>query len=338
MLKNIVMISTLVAILMLTGCAKRNPAWQDDEVLSLQKQFPIVGNPLDISFDDRYIYIAQDQGGISIIDTNDDSIRWLTGMVSHDGSQINFSLISRIAIVGEHNRLFVNETTGADEIKIIDVSEQDSLNVIDAITGGTYDIQDMHFSAIPNPTGPEIIETVFCTRDQINYGRYNGNLWLGTEFSFTPVGYASGVTMNDQYIFVASQQRGLVIYDMTTHVKISETVVPGEALKVVVQGSYAYIAGKQGGLSVVNFADASAPIVMSTFDTTGYATTIDVKGNWAAVNSGSGGVYLFDISSPGNPVLKQRLDSVGYTNNAKLMGDRLLVATRDEGVLIYEID
>ena len=88
---------------------------------------------------------------------------------------------------------------------------------------------------------------------------------------------------------------------------------------------------------MVNIGAPAEPLLVHTFDTTGYATSIDIMGSLAAVSSGSGGIYLFDISNPSSPILKQNLRSAGYTNNAKFNKGKLVVASRDQGVLIYAI-
>ncbi len=81
----------------------------------------------------------------------------------------------------------------------------------------------------------------------------------------------------------------------------------------------------------------AAPVLLSTFDTSGYATSLAISGNKLAVSSGGGGVYLFDISIPSQPKLIQHLTSCGYTNTVKFMDDRLVVGARDQGILIYKI-
>jgi hypothetical protein len=338
MLRKHLLLILAVLILILGGCATRNTAWEEENILTLIKEIPIVGDPLDISFDDENIYIALDQGGISIIDRTDYSQSWLTELSADDNSVVTLYNIRSISVVGEHNRLFFNETYGADNITIVDTQDPDTLKVIDSITGATQDIQDMLVQGIPNPTDDNIIELLYCAGRNVHYGEYNGDLWLGSTFSIYPPVPASGVALSEQYVFVAAEQRGLMIYDRETQELVSEIAVPGEALKVTLAGDYAYIAGRQSGLSAVNISQIEEPVLMGNVETTGYARTVDVWGNLAVVSSGGGGIYLFDISSPGNPRLIQNLSSVGYSNNARFCAGKLIVATRDQGVLIYAID
>jgi hypothetical protein len=338
MLKKTAIPVLLTLLILVSACAKRNTEYQQNDVLTLLHQVPVVGNPLDLSFDGSDIYAALDQGGISVIDGSTYTQRWLTHISAADYSTVPLVKIRKVAMVGEHNRLFLNETDATDKIQIVNTTDPDTLKVIDSITGASQDIQDMFFQAIPNPTDDNIIELIYCEGRNVHYGRYNGDLWLGSTFSISTPSSASGVCLTNDYVFVAAQQRGLLIYDRGDQHLISELAVPGEAMKVKVSGNYAYIASQQGGLNVVNVSDPAHPVVASTFDTSGYATSVDVSGSYAVVSSGGGGVYLFDLAAPGNPELLQRLNDVGYTNNAKLVNGKLIVASRDQGILIYNID
>lgn len=333
--KHIVLIAAV--LLALSGCARRNPAWQDQDVLSLLKQVQVVGNPVDLAFDADHIFVALDQGGISIIDATNYAQRWWSEVYppSADAMLVN---IRNISAVGEHKMLFLGEYVGADKIRIIDYSDPDSLKLIESITGGTDGLQSIAFSAIPNPADNNIVQGFFGAGRNLMYARYNGDLYLGTDYVINTPATAAGMDATANYIYVAAQQRGLVIYDRETKQKISEIALPGEALQVKLVGNYAYVASRQGGLNVVNVGAPTEPLLVKTFDTTGYASSIDVQGSLAAVSSGGGGIYLFDVSAPGNPVLKQNLRSAGYTNNAKFLAGKLVVAARDQGILVYKID
>lgn len=338
--RKFILLTSLVLILLFAACAKRTTENQEPEILTLLRQIPVVGDPLDISFDAANIYIAQDQGGISVIDGSNYSQRWFTELASTDSTMVPLFKIRKISAVGEHQRLFLNETDlgGTDKIQIVDISVPDTLRVIDAITGASQDIQDMIFRPIPNTVDDNIIEVIYCAGRNVHYGRYNGDLWLGSTFSIYPPAPAVGIDLTDNYVFVAAEQRGLLIYNRADQALVGELAVPGEARKVKVAGNYAYIASRQGGLNVVDISNPAAPVKVSSFDTAGYASSIDVQGTKAVVSSGSGGVYLFDVTVPESFFLLQRLNSVGYTNNAKFYGDKLIVASRDQGILIYEID
>ena len=47
--RKIAILMIMVAILLLAACARRNTEYQPDEAVTLVKQIPVVGNPLDLS-------------------------------------------------------------------------------------------------------------------------------------------------------------------------------------------------------------------------------------------------------------------------------------------------
>ncbi len=337
MLRKTLLLASLIIMALVLSCAKRNTAYQDNDILTLLRQIHVVGNPAELSLDGNDLYVALDQGGMSVINLTDYSQRWWTQLypVSADAQLVN---IRRVSVVGEHRFLFLGEYVGADKIRIVDITDPDTLKLTESIAGGTDGLQKIRFDAIPNPTDDNIIEGFFSAGRNFNYTKYNGQLYLGTIFSINSPATVAGFDITDSHIFIAAQQRGLLIYDRDNQQLVGELALYGEALEVKVTGNHAYLACRQGGLNIVNITNPSAPVLVSGFDTTGYATSIDVKDNLAVVSSGSGGVYLFDVSNPANLILKQRITAAGYTNNAIFSGDKVIVAARDQGILIYKIN
>jgi hypothetical protein len=321
----------------LSSCAKRNTAYQDDEWLTLERQLPIVGNPLDIKIDNSYIYVAQDQGGISVIRRSDYLQNWVTRMIAADGSETNLGRIKRISVVPEQNRMFFNEVAAHDRIVIVDTTDPDTLKYVMEITGGTGGIKDLDSFPIPNPSGIFTMEIGYCSAGSFRYDRYDGTILNVNNFAVTPLGAASGFALSNDYIFVSAEQCGLYIYNRSNQQLVSSIVLPGEAQRVVVSGNLAFVASRQAGLHIVSIANPAAPVLLSSFETSGYANALDVSGTKVAVSSTSGGIYLFDIANPNSPILLQHLTSCGYTNSVKFMGDKLVVGARDQGVLVYKV-
>lgn len=320
-----------------SSCAKRNTAYQDEEWLSLERQLPVVGNPLDIKIDDNYIYVAQDQGGISVIRRSDYNNNWITKLKAADGSQANLGRIKHISVVPELNRMFFVETSATDRIVIVNTSDPDTLEYVLEIVGGTGGITQLESSVIPNPTDLYTMNIGYCTAGGFKYDRFDGNVLSNNIYSITPPANATGYAMNDDYILIAAGQRGLFIYNRATQQYVSELVLPGEAQKVVLNGDLALVACRQGGLSIVDFSNPAMPELLSNYATSSFATDVANSGTKVAVSAGTSGVYLFDINDPDDPQLLQRLSSCGYANTVKFMGNQLIVAARDQGILIYNI-
>ena len=335
--RKVLILSALLVVILLGACAKRNTAWQEPKIMSLSREIPVVGNPFDITVDGNKLYIALDQGGMVVVDASNWQSNWWTQLLP-GGADAQLVNIRRASVVPQHNILFLGEYVAADKIRIVDVSDPDSLRLIDSITGGTDGLSEIRFRAIPNPTDTNIIEGYFGAGRNLHYCRYNGSIYLGTTWSINAPATVAGFDISDQLVVIAAQQRGLVLYNRANQQLLSEIAVPGEAQAVKIAGNYAYVACRQGGFWIVDISNPAAPVLKGGYDTTGYATSVDLNGNLAVVSSGGGGVYVFDISNPNSPVLKEALTEAGYTNNAVFWNGKVVVASRDNGVRIYNLD
>ncbi len=338
MSRKILAYFALVAVLMIAGCAKRNTAYEESNALTLLAQVPVVGDPSEIAVDNSNAYIALDQGGLAAIRLSDFNLKWYPEMSSQDGSVEEFWRTRKLAVSPEYNRLFLNEIQFTDKIHIIDTSEPDSLMIYDAITGGTYDIQDMAIREIEDPTNNNVIEVAFCSNIEISYGPYDTELWLGVSNSMNAPALVAGVELDANNVYGAAQQRGLVAFDKESGTLLSEFSVSGEAQKLTVRNGYAYIAARQGGLQIVDIRDIQNPVLAAEFATTGYASDVDYSSGKLAISSGSGGAYVFDVSDPANPILIQRITECGYVNTVLFKDDVLIVGSRDNGIYFYQMN
>ncbi len=339
------LIFAVIGLALFTACAKRSTGPTDSSVLSLFKEIPVVGNAVEIDGTDTELYVAADQGGLTVINTNTWQSRWWTKLFP-GGSGCNLINIRRVSVVPEHDLLFIGEYDAADNVYIVDVSDPDYLLMYDNIQGGTDKLQQIRFNAINNPTGNDIIQGYYVStkavsgsisRPTLTCWRYTGlvgdarPIWqIGTTYQI------HGFDVTDNLVVLTQQQRGLFIYERRTQNKLSEIALTGQALDVKVSGDYAYVACRQEGLQIVDISDPADPKFVSRFDTKGYATSVDLKDNLALVSSGSGGVYLFDVSNPAKPILKENITSAGYSNKAIFYKYKVVVAARDKGVVVYK--
>jgi len=346
MLKRIIFL--MIVLLVVFGCAKKSTEWNENHVLSLDAQIPTIGNPLDLDASGNHVYIADDQGALAVVDLSDNSGENFFNLPTADGSPIDLTQVKRVSAVPAMNLLFINDIGtfgGSDLIRVFDIANPDSIKQIDYFTGATSSMQDMKFNQILPTGGAFTYEGVFIGGGEVKYGKYGIHdpeypLHFAATQTITPTITPKGACMTNDYYFVATQQRGLMVYARSNEVNaafVSECDLPGEAQKVVLAGNYAYVACRQAGLQIVDITNPAAPVKVGSYDTTGYASNLDVSGNYVAVSSGAGGVYLFDVTSPQNPVLKDNITSCGYVNDVKFHQGKLLVAGRDLGLLVYKI-
>ncbi|MCB5255182.1 MAG: hypothetical protein RBR69_03285 [Candidatus Cloacimonadaceae bacterium] len=330
----------MLALITIAGCAEKNTAYQDADALSLLAVVPVVGNPTQLAYDDVNMYVSLDQGGLGAIDLENFTLDWYTEMKFSFADTYNvFKQTRRLAVVPEHNRLFLNEITDTDEIWIIDTTHPDSLTIIENAIGNTQGIRDFVARSIPSPISANVMEAAYCFSNSIIYRLYDGELWIGFGVNLTnlPV-QISGVDFDENYIYGAAQQRGLWIFSKEDGSYVSDLGLYGEARKLVVRDGYAYVACRQGGLQIVDVRDPQNPVRISGYDTSGYANEVDYHDGTVAISSGGGGAYVFDVSNPAEPVLMQRMTEVGYSNAVKFKGDVLAIGSRDDGVFFYKMN
>ncbi len=340
MSRKIYLLLALVFVIAIAGCAKRNTAFEDTQKLTRLAQVPVVGQPSELGTDATHAYVALDQGGMATINMDTYELFWYPDMLSQDDSVTDFWRTRKLSVASKYNRVFLNEIQFTDRIHIIDSSDPENLRVIYSITGGTYDIQDIAIREYDEPVEGNVIEIAFCSNINLRYALYNGDFWMGINpiYPVDAPALLGGVELDDNYIYGAAQQRGLVTFQKSTGAVIGEHAVRGEAQKLVVRNGYAYIASRQGGLQVVDIRDINNPISVAEYITTGYASDVDYSNGIVAVASGSGGAYVFDASDPSNIRLIQRITECGYVNVVKLKDDVLIIGSRDNGVYFYQMN
>ena len=330
----------MLALVLVAGCAKKNTAYQDADALTLLAVVPVVGNPQQLDCDDTYMYVALDQGGLGLIDLQNYKLRWYSGMGYQTPGETPEHLhqTRKLALSPEYNRLFLYEITGSDNIWIIDTTNPDSLSIIANAIGSTTNLQDLVVRSIPNPTTDNVMELAYCSGNNITYKTHANGFWLGTGVDILNQPWRfSGVEIDDNYVYGAAQQNGLVIYKKDSTL-VSHLPLYGSAQKLVVRDGYAYVACRQGGLQVVDVRDPYHPVRVSGFVSTGYANEVDYHNGAVALSSGGGGAYVFDARNPAKLELIQRVTEVGYCNAVKFKGDKLAIGSRDDGVFFYKVN
>ncbi|MDD2422587.1 MAG: hypothetical protein PHT37_05980 [Candidatus Cloacimonetes bacterium] len=333
----------MLALILVAGCAEKNTSYQDADALTLLTVVPVVGDPQQLDCDDANMYVSLDQGGLVSINLQSYTPRWYSEMSFTDpeADPKPFYQSRKLALVPEHNRLFLNEITATDMIWIIDTTDPDSLKIFEGVTGGTSNIQDITARSIPNPTTENVMEVVYCSGNNIIYKLYDGELWLGDGSADKMLNLptrVSGVELDDNYIYGAAEQRGLVIYNKTGYSLVCNIPLYGVAQKLVVRDGYAYVACRQGGLQIVDVRNLQNPVKVAQYLSSGHANEVDYHNGIVALSSGGGGAYVFDVRNPAKPILIKRITEVGYCKAVKFIGDVLAVASRDDGIFFYKMN
>ncbi|SET01770.1 Uncharacterized conserved protein [Methanococcoides vulcani] len=100
---------------------------------------------------------------------------------------------------------------------------------------------------------------------------------------------------------------------------------------VAVAGNYAYVADEENGLVILDISDPTSPTLAGSYDTAGLAGHVDVAGNYAYVADFENGLVILDISDPTSPTLASSYDTDtdGMKFNIAVAGNYVYVASND---------
>jgi hypothetical protein len=114
---------------------------------------------------------------------------------------------------------------------------------------------------------------------------------------------------------------------------------PGYAYGVAVSDSYAYVAYDEAGLRIINISNPALPVEAGFYDTPGYAFGVAVSGRFAYVADFEAGLRIIDISNPVLPVEAGFYNTPGYAYGVAVSDSYAYVADADHevgGLRIYQ--
>jgi hypothetical protein len=327
-----------LALLALSNCAQPTDPAQADEVLQVVYESRTHGYAMDIYVGDDNVYVAEDQAGFSIYNHQLEQL-------SYTYYQGMFENMRLIQAVEEVDLLFIYDRFGSPaQYRLFDVSDPVQPNLFDSITTNTARTNDFKLF-LKEDGNIEIFWVRYDGGGQIFHALYNYDensgtwSWGGIQHSSTHHFTVFGFDVDDDYIYVTSEQLGLYIIDKETHNIVGNVTTIGQAIDVKVVDNLAYVACKEEGLSIIDVSDPTEPHILSEKNTSGWAQSVDVQDGLVAIGSGGGGAYLFDASEPTAPIQIGRVTSsrIGYTYSVMFHGNRVYASTKT-GIYALGID
>jgi hypothetical protein len=148
-------------------------------------------------------------------------------------------------------------------------------------------------------------------------------------------------------LFVADGSRGLSVYsvddptapELVGHFDVTTKdadglSAEGQAMRVLVVGSTAYLLDWPVGVRILDVSDPANPQERGRISNPRRINGMSVSGTKAALAVGADGVETWDVSDPATPVKAGTFDTAGSARAVASTGGLWLVADREGGLLV----
>lgn len=283
--------------------------------IELVGQWDTSGYAKDVVVVNNHAYIADDIGGLCIVDISDPSDPMIEGIFASGESINSVTIRDNYAYVTAEEGFFIFDISKpSNPIKI---GENCSISAYNVVVSGNYaylaSYSGLDVVDITNPSNPTKVGE--CTTDS-----------------------AGSVFVLGNYAYVTNFYNGLFIIDISNPsnpIKVGQYTAGEYFRSVVVSDNYAYLAttGKSG-LCVLDVSDNSNPIVVSLYPELFW--DISVSGNYAYAINGNDMLCIIDISQLSPVKIGEYF--VKSSQALALSGDYVYVACWDNGLSILKID
>jgi hypothetical protein len=273
-----------------------------------------------------YAYVVQPGTGLRIINVSNPSAPWETMLY-----RPQFSNVEAIAI--HANRAYLTDPAG---MTILDISNPDT-----PVAVGDYR---------PSTLVPVYASDIYNNYVLLqHYGYYD---IVDVSDPSHPVAVAGNlgnyiaynVTVNDNYLYIASWYDGVIIKDLTTipaPTLIGTYTTPSEIRAIDCSGHYAYLCSGNGGMIVCDIADPTRPQAVSQYVVPGVEyTDLAISGSHAFLENKKS-LQIFDLSDPVHPTLAGTYPhplSGNFSNpRITLAGSQAVIAAGEYGFVILDI-
>jgi hypothetical protein len=321
------------ALALSTGCARRgNPADGGDSTgYHIVGTLATGGYAEDVKVVGNIAVVAAGQEGVVVVDVTDPAAPALLGIgpTLYEATGCDYAPTDSLAYV----------TDGSVGVVAYDMSDPGSPVYVTYCQGTrTRDLEIVE-------TTPGLLHHIFAADGEGGFRvwelrYYPGyDAWFGNGlYQSDTQGSARGICVYEGTAFVAVEQLGLALFDVTNPASpapLGSVDTPGEARGVAASEGYAYVADWRAGVQVVDVSDPMQPEIVATIPTPGNAVGVFCKGNKLYVADHTGGLLVFDVTDPSAPTAAGSLDTP-FANAVFVTDSHVFVADRDWGLVVAE--
>ena len=310
-----------IFILLIISCHRPIPD-ENGHTFRILSTCSLPGYAEDLDIVNDLVYVADDQGGLQIINISDSENPFVVGEYMSEKSIVGIAVRDTFAYLA----LASSSNGGLVILNIVNPAEP-------VFVGQDPSIYAHDVMAPENDTMYVYIAARywFHVEDVYTLPQYPSFVRR-----FTTPGDIRGIFVVDSMVYLTCEQMGLHIFNLAK--PDSEALVgwldtPSNARNVFVEDDYAYIADGRAGLIIIEVSNPQNPILTGQYDTPDYANDIFVNGNLAFIADGEGGLQIIDTENPADPVFYGEIET-SYANGVHVRHDTIYVADRDMGLVI----
>jgi hypothetical protein len=330
-----VLLVILLIVFLIIGCGERNSPIAPSPSFRLLGEIQTPGWAEDVAAFNDTVYVADNLGGIAVIDIHDIS------NPTYVESWPSPRLVKMIKLAPINRLLLTYESSGSAGMKIYSIDQKAMVS-----EGGSSGARDIALLEFPEAPG-----SFWAFATDISDGLlgnkyvYSQAYWLVEDAIspfLPPLGEYRGMELvGDSLIFACLDERGVIAVGVDLNLSSTDSIgwadTPGAARDVVYQDGYLYIADYFNGLIVMDASDPTNLQVVDQVTPRGASrcTKVAVDGETVAVLDDFDGIYLFNISVPYAPVY---MDLINLPEPSGLSFYNGLLLTTDEalGLSIYQ--
>lgn len=289
-------------------------------------RFPTTGYAQDIIIKDSLAYIAQGEGGLTIINLADPKNPQTLSVTSEDVLGYSTKIAMKDSVV------FLASGSGVTVLNVIDpyqpvvtlrnsaLEHARNFQIMGSYLFIALSKQGVNISEISYPTQPEF-------RGEIKVPGYS---------------QGSAVTPDSAFLLVACGEMGLSIFDISNFQEgygiyplVGWCDTPGYANDVIIKDneSLAYMACGTAGLQIVDFSDTSNVHIIGSYDGSGFAKELMYKNQRIYMTSQKGGLQIIDVADVTNPDLLGLIETE-YAQGLDIDDNYIYVTDEIEGLII----
>lgn len=145
------------------------------------------------------------------------------------------------------------------------------------------------------------------------------------------------VELDEPYAFVGAGASLFILENPTYPVIRGRLSLPGVINGMTLWDDFLYVAAEYAGLRIINVTDVSHPIEVASFSIEGVEFfDVSVSGSFAFIAAGEDGVYVIDVQDPYHPEYLGTAAAEGISNGVASSGPYGYVSCIDGGLRIVE--